>query len=77
MVWIQPDKDIGEKGGQTESDKRPAENYKGENDEIRSRFHNFSHLAAQCIANKLHFFICGSWWGKKVPNVTNVCGVYL
>ena len=24
MVWIQPDKDIGEKGGQTESDKRRA-----------------------------------------------------
>ena len=21
--------------------------------------------------------ICGSWWGKKVPNVTDVCGVYL
>ena len=24
IVWIQPDKDIGEKGGQTESDKRRA-----------------------------------------------------
>ena len=23
------------------------------------------------------FSICGSWWGKKVPNVTDVCGVYL
>ena len=45
--------------------------------------HFQDHLSCDCsiIVNvKLHESvgdICGSWWGKKVPNVTDVCGVYL